>query len=82
MDVPYTLIVNLLFVGLVTRLGVLCAVTTYTVFTITCGAPLTLDFSLWYGGTAFVALAAIGLLAAYGFRTTLAGRPLLKDELL
>jgi len=35
----------------------------------------------WYAKTMMLAIAAILALAIYGFRTTLAGRPLWRDEL-
>jgi len=45
-------------------------------------SPLTLDVSRWYSGYSLVVLLLVAALAAWGFRTTLAGRPLLKDETL
>jgi serine/threonine-protein kinase len=44
--------------------------------------PLTLDFTAWYStGSLLVMLAAVAI-AVYGFWVSLAGRPLLRDELL
>jgi serine/threonine-protein kinase len=44
--------------------------------------PLTLDFTAWYStGSLLVMLVAVAI-AAYGFWVSLAGRPLLRDELL
>lgn len=43
---------------------------------------LTLDPSRWYFGYSLVVLLLVAALAAWGFRTALAGRPLLKDETL
>jgi len=44
--------------------------------------PLTLDFTAWYStGSLLVMLIALAI-AAYGFWVSLAGRPLLGDELL
>jgi hypothetical protein len=45
------------------------------------GAPWTVSISEWYSKTALLAIAAILAVALYGFRTTLAGRPLWRDEL-
>jgi serine/threonine-protein kinase len=44
--------------------------------------PLTLDFSKWYAGSSLVALMAVLALAAFGFREALAGRSLLREEVL
>ena len=67
----------------IVRFGVLAAVAYY--FTFYCailgGAPWTTSVSVWYARTALLAIAAILAVAIYGFRTTLAGRPLWRDEL-
>ena len=69
---------------IIVRFGVLAAVAYY--FTIYCGylggVPWTTSISVWYARTALLAIAAIlAAVAVYGFRTTLAGRPLWRDEL-
>jgi serine/threonine-protein kinase len=65
------------------RLGVL-AVAAY-MFTMYCGpfgnVPWTTSVSAWYARTSLLAIAAILAVAIYGFRTTLAGRPLWRDDL-
>ena len=65
------------------RLGVLTMVA--FLFTYYCAmvgnAPWTTSVSVWYARTMMLAIAAILAVAIYGFRTTLAGRPLLRDEL-
>ena len=68
---------------IIARFGVLAAVAyLVTVYcTIIGGAPWTSSLSAWYARTAMLAIAAILALAIYGFRTTLAGRPLWRDEL-
>ena len=43
---------------------------------------LTFDFSVWYAGSSALALVVAVALTGYGFHTALAGRSLLKDELL
>jgi hypothetical protein len=67
----------------IVRFGVLAAVAYY--FTFYCailgGAPWTTSVSVWYARTALLAIAAILAVAIYGFRTTLAGRSLWRDEL-
>ncbi|HYL78734.1 MAG TPA: serine/threonine-protein kinase [Bryobacteraceae bacterium] len=67
---------------IIMRLGVLAAVAYY--FGLSCAggnAPWTTSVSVWYARTAMLAIAAILAVAIYGFRTTLAGRPLWRDEL-
>jgi len=43
---------------------------------------VTSDFSAWYAESTICGLAIVVAMAAYGFHTTLAGRPLFKSELL
>ncbi|HYL38124.1 MAG TPA: serine/threonine-protein kinase [Bryobacteraceae bacterium] len=65
------------------RLGVLAMVA--FLFTYYCAiignAPWTTSVSVWYARTMMLAIAAILAVAIYGFRTTLAGRPVWRDEL-
>jgi hypothetical protein len=42
----------------------------------------TLDFSAWYAGTGFAALAALAVIVLYAFRYSLGGRPLLAPSRL
>jgi hypothetical protein len=67
----------------IVRFGVLATIA--FVFTWYCAiagdVPWTTSVSAWYARTAMLAIAAILALAIYGFRTTLAGRPLWRDEL-
>ena len=44
-------------------------------------APRTLDFSQWYAPMGMLPLVAAALIAVYGFRVSLAGRPLSTGEL-
>jgi hypothetical protein len=65
------------------RFGVLATVAllfTYR-FAILANAPWTTSVSVWYARTMMLAIAAILAVAIYGFRTTLAGLPLWRDEL-
>jgi len=74
---------SVLFALLIVRFGVLAAAA--MVFTYYCAflgrVPWTTSLSVWYAKTALLAIAAVLALALYGFRTTLAGRPLWRDEL-
>jgi hypothetical protein len=45
-------------------------------------SPLTLDPSAWYFGSSMAVLLVVVGIAAYGFQTSVAGRPLIKDEIL
>jgi hypothetical protein len=67
----------------IVRFGVLAAAATWFTFYCAIGgnAPWTTSVSAWYATTAMLAIAAILAVAIYGFRTTLAGRPLWRDEL-
>lgn len=44
-------------------------------------APFTLDLSAWYAPRAFVVLLVVGTLVAYGFHTSLAGKPLFSEPM-
>ncbi len=44
--------------------------------------PITLDFSTWYAAGSILPMLAVMAVVGYGFHTALAGRPLLRDELL
>ncbi len=60
------------------RFGLLCAIVGQTMLMILLVVPHTADFGQWYAQAGLFALAAVLLVAAYGFYTsTLAGRPLL-----
>ena len=57
------------------RVGLLAwAATTFVLFLV--GHPITLDFSRWYASHGLVLMAAAVAFAVYGFRLSLAGRPL------
>jgi predicted Ser/Thr protein kinase len=45
-------------------------------------SPLTLDPSAWYFGLSMAVLLIVAAIAGYGFQTSMAGRRLIKDELL
>jgi hypothetical protein len=61
--------------GLVTTTVLIFVLTTLGRF------PLTANLSAWYASSALLVLLSVLALAIYGFRTTLAGRPLWRDEL-
>jgi len=63
------------------RFGLLAAIVAYASLELLNVCPPTLDFSAWYIGLVPIPLVVVALIAIYGFRTSLAGRPLLKVEL-
>ncbi|HKG23406.1 MAG TPA: serine/threonine-protein kinase [Blastocatellia bacterium] len=66
----------------VVRFGLLATIALHLFFTLTFHFPLTPDFSNWYAGTTiFSGLIILGL-AVYGFYTSLAGQPLLRNNML
>ena len=71
---------NALFFGVLTfvllRFGLLAAIVGFTCYGLLELCPPTLDLSAWYIGLVPIPLLAVALIAIYGFRTSLAGRPL------
>jgi hypothetical protein len=43
--------------------------------------PLTANLAAWYAPSSLLVMLSVVAVAVYGFRTTLAGRPLWRDEL-
>ena len=60
------------------RFGLLAAIVTLLSFDLLATCPPTLDVSAWYFGLVPIPLLAVALIAIYGFRTSLAGRPLIQ----
>jgi hypothetical protein len=58
-----------------TRFGVLTALAFIYVHSVAPSFPMTINQSAWYARVALSAMASVLLVAVYGFRTTLAGRP-------
>jgi serine/threonine-protein kinase len=58
------------------RFGLLAAIVAYVSYNLLATFPPTLDLSAWYIGLVPIPLVAVALIAIYGFRTSLAGRPL------
>ena len=63
------------------RLGLLPMVVWVFTISLLRTFPLTSDLSAWYAKDALVVMGIVLALAIYGFRATLAGRPLWRDEL-
>ena len=64
-----------------TRFGVVTGMAVLFVHLLLRSFPLTTHLSAWYAQSALLAMASVLALAIYGFHTTLAGRPLWRDEL-
>jgi len=64
------------------RFGLLAMIAVELAWSFLSSSALTVDPSRWYFGQSLVVLLLVAALAAWGFRTALAGRPLLKDETL
>lgn len=79
---PFAILIHGLSLFTLLRFGLTASVTAAVGSRILSAFPLTLDFSAWYFGASLMAMLSILALAAYGFHTTLAGRPLVKDDLL
>jgi len=63
------------------RFGLLSILIGWTLGAALMALPLTFDLSEWYSHTSLLALGLVSGLAAWGFYFSLAGRPLLRDEL-
>jgi hypothetical protein len=80
-DVPVQLLVYGVAAVVVVRFGLIAlAVGIFTANTLL-SPPLSTNFSMWYSGSSVAAFLLILALAIWSFHTTLAGRPLFKQEL-
>jgi protein kinase-like protein len=64
------------------RYGLVAVAVSLFVIELLSGFPLTLDFSKWYAGSSLLALGTVLALAVLGFREALAGRAVLREEVL
>jgi predicted Ser/Thr protein kinase len=76
LSVLYTLIYGILVV-LLLRFGFFALVVTVFVLDTIAGAFLTADFSAWYGQSSLAVVILVAAMALWGFRLSLASRPLL-----
>jgi serine/threonine-protein kinase len=70
------------YIFVASRFGLLAIAVAQFVFFMVQFYPWTTDPSDWYAGVTLFAASVIAALAVYGFRTSLAGRPLLRGRLL
>jgi Mn2+/Fe2+ NRAMP family transporter len=78
-DGPIGALTVAVFVFALLRFGLLAAIVTTTARQILAMGSL-LDFSAWYAGMAVLPFVLVALLLVYGFRVSLAGRKLFKQE--
>jgi hypothetical protein len=64
------------------RLGLLATIVAYAVPQILLNLPITLDSSSWYFGLSMIPIVLVAAVATYGFRISLAGRKILRSELI
>jgi hypothetical protein len=68
---------DVIVVVVMVRYGLLALITMCMVLNVVqYWVPLTPDLSAWYAGAGLVGVAAVAVLAGYGFFTSLGGRPL------
>ena len=71
------MVLNVVFVLLIVRVGLLAAVAAFYVTGLFIFFPVTLNLRAWYAGAGVTALLVLAALALFGFTTALAGRPAL-----
>jgi hypothetical protein len=81
-DIAAAAISTGVLVWLLLRFGLLAIVTGFLAGSAVIHFFVTSDFSAWYAESTICGLVIVVAMAAYGFHTTLAGRPLFKSELL
>jgi Protein kinase domain len=72
--VPFGLIAAVLWVFILTRLGLVAAIVYFFCVNLLIEIPITTEASAWYAGIGFAALLVFASLALYGFYTSLGGR--------
>ena len=76
----FAVVVFAVFIVLLLRFGLLATMTWGTFMWLPTSMPLTLDPSSWYFGRSVFCLLMVAAVAAYAFRISLAGRPLMKHD--
>jgi serine/threonine-protein kinase len=79
--IPFALVTALLTVFCLQRYGLLATAAALFFVHLNIFYPVTSDFTAWYAADFTLALVVSLALAVYGFRTSLAGRPLLRARL-
>jgi serine/threonine-protein kinase len=81
-DAPAFLFIAALSIGVLLRYGMLALMVVDVISACLLGLPRTFDLSAWYAAIGLAPLVAVALLAIFGFRISLAGRPVLREDLL
>jgi hypothetical protein len=79
--IPFAFVVAFLAVFCLHRYGLLATAAALFFTHLNIFYPVTSDFTAWYAADFTLALVVSLALAVYGFRTSLAGRPLLRARL-
>jgi serine/threonine-protein kinase len=72
--VPFALVAGLLWVFILTRLGLVAAIVNFFCVTLLTDLPITTEASTWYAGIGYAALLVFAAVALYGFFTSLGGQ--------
>jgi serine/threonine-protein kinase len=80
-DIPASFILQALEVLILLRFGVPAVITAGVVAGYLLDIPITTDFSSWYAAIGLFPIAVSMLIAFYGFRIALAGKPLWREDL-
>jgi serine/threonine-protein kinase len=78
-DYPVSMLYQAVFAFILLRFGLVAAISAAVGLQLLESCPATLDFSAWYVGLSLIPPAIVALIALYGFRISLAGRPLIRD---
>ncbi len=81
-QVSFAILLSGILTFILIRFGLLSTVSAFFFNELLLRFPLTLDFSVWYAGSSLSALLIAAAVAAYGFHTALAGRPLFGGKIL
>lgn len=80
-DLPLVIIIYGVAAVVVVRFGLIALASGIFMADLIGNAPQTTDFSAWYSGATLFPLLVVAALSVWAFYTSLAGRPLLKNEL-
>jgi predicted Ser/Thr protein kinase len=79
-DYPVSMLYEAIFALILLRFGLMAAISADFCLQLLESCPATLDFSAWYVGLSLIPPVIVALIAVYGFRISLAGRPLIGEE--
>ena len=78
--IPFFVVVYVVFALLLLRYGIVPLIVGTLTVDCLLNAPLTANFSSWYFTSSLVSLLVFLAIAAYGFRSTVAGKSLIELE--